>query len=524
VGINFGAAAPAGGASFRQMETTTTSRITALRDPEPQPLRTPPYNTDAEQALLGALLISNAAHGRVSEFLEAEHFGNAVHGRIYSAIGKLIERGQIANPVTLKNLFDQDGALAEIGGAQYLFRLAESAVTIINAEDYGRNIHDLYLRRQLIAVGEDVVNDAFRQDLDDPAPQQIERAEQKLFDLATAGCAEIGFRPFGDAVKNAIRQAEAAYKREGRLVGVGTGFHDLDDKLGGLHPSDLVILAGRPSMGKTALATNIAFNAAKAYKPAQSPDGRPVAEDGAVVGFFSLEMSAEQLAARLLAEESGVSSDRIRRGNVNQVNFDRFVQASQHLATLRLFIDDTPALSVSGLRSRARRLLRQQGLGLVVVDYLQLLRPSVPVRTLDNRVQEIADITRGLKTLAKELNVPVLALSQLSRAVEQREDKRPMLADLRESGSIEQDADVVMFIFREEYYIREPTRLSTQTEAQFNDSYDDFTKRLERAHGLAEIIIAKQRHGPIGTIKLHFDAETTKFGNYVDADHLPVMT
>jgi replicative DNA helicase len=500
------------------METAMTSRITPLRDPDPQPLRTPPYNTDAEAALLGALLISNAAHGRVSEFLEAEHFGNAVHGRIYGAIGRLVERGQIANPVTLKNLFDQDGALADIGGAQYLVRLAESAVTIINTEDYGRHIHDLYLRRQLINLGEDVVNDAFRQDLDDQAPQQIERAEQKLFDLATTGRTETGFQPFRDALKKAIDQAQAAYKREGRIVGVGTGFRDLDDKLGGLHPSDLVILAGRPSMGKTALATNIAFNAAKAYK---APDGRRTAEDGAVVGFFSLEMSAEQLAARLLAEESGVSSDRIRRGNVNQASFDRFVQASQHLATLKLFIDDTPALSISGLRTRARRLMRQQGLGLVIVDYLQLLRPSVQVRTLENRVQEISDVTRGLKTLAKELNVPVLALSQLSRAVELREDKRPMLADLRESGSIEQDADIVMFIFREEYYMREPIRQTDETETKFNDKYEDWTKRLEKVHGLSEIIIAKQRHGPTGTVKLHFDAETTRFDNHIDPDHLP---
>jgi replicative DNA helicase len=508
------------------METTTISRVTPLREPDHQPLRTPPYNTDAEQALLGALLISNAAHSRVSEFLLPGHFGNAVHARIYDAIDKLIERGQIANPVTLKSLFDQDGALADIGGAQYLVRLAESAVTIINAEDYGRHIHDLYLRRQLIAIGEDVVNDAFRQDLDDPASAQIERAEQKLFDLATVGRAETGFRPFSDAVRNAIRQAEAAYKREGRIVGVGTGFRDLDDKLGGLHPSDLVILAGRPSMGKTALATNIAFNAAKAYKEktVRSADGRLTAEDGAVVGFFSLEMSSEQLAARLLAEESGVSSDRIRRGNVNQANFDKFVQASHHLAALKLFIDDTPALSVSGLRSRARRLMRQQGLGLIVVDYLQLLRPSVQVRTLENRVQEISDITRGLKTLAKELNVPVLALSQLSRAVEQREDKRPMLADLRESGSIEQDADIVMFIFREEYYMREPIHLADETETKFNNRYEEWTKRLERAHGLSEIIIAKQRHGPLGTVKLHFDAETTKFDSYTDSDHLPAMS
>ena len=294
-----------------------TSRVTPLREPNPELLRTPPYNTEAEQALLGAILINNAAYLRVSEFLQPEHFGNAVHGRIYAAIGKLLERGQIANPVTLKNLFDQDGALTEIGGAQYLARLAGAAVTIINAEDYGRAIHDLYLRRQLIALGEDVVNDAFRHDLDDRATEQIERAEKKLFDLATAGQAEGGFRDFAGALTSAITIAESAFKKSGKIVGVATGFVDLDKKLGGLHPSDLVILAGRPSMGKTALATNIAFNAARAYKPLRLPDGRLGAEDGAVVGFFSLEMSAEQLATRILAEESGVSSDRIRRGDVS---------------------------------------------------------------------------------------------------------------------------------------------------------------------------------------------------------------
>jgi replicative DNA helicase len=268
------------------METSTTSRVTPLRAADPELIRTPPYNNDAEQHLLGALLISNSAYARVSEFLHAEHFGYAVHGRIYAAIGKLIERGQIANPVTLKNLFDQDGALTEIGGAQYLFQLANSAVTIINAEDYGRIVHDLHLRRELISIGEDVVNDAFRQDLDDNAPQQIERAEKRLFDLATVGQAEGGFRAFTAALTIAINNAEAAYKRYGKIVGVGTGFRDLDDKLGGLHPSDLVIIAGRPSMGKTALATNIAFNAAKSYKSTRTPDGRTIAEDGAVVGFF----------------------------------------------------------------------------------------------------------------------------------------------------------------------------------------------------------------------------------------------
>ena len=500
-----------------------TSRVALLREPDTEHIRIPPYNTDAEQALLGAVLINNTAFYRVSEFLQPEHFGNAVHGRIFAAIGKLLGRGQIANPVTLKSLFDQDGALAEIGGAQYLARLAGAAAAIVNSEDYGRAVHDLYLRRQLITLGEDVVNDAFRQDLDDPAREQIERAEKKLFDLATTGETEGGFRTFGAALTNAILNAEAAFKRSGKTVGVATGFVDLDRKLGGLHPSDLVILAGRPSMGKTALATNIAFHAARSYRPADAFDPREAAaEDGAVVGFFSLEMSAEQLATRILAEESGVSSDRIRRGDISHEDFDKFVQASQRLAALKLFIDDTPALSVAALRTRARRLKRQQGLGLIVVDYLQLLRPSNQVRQQDNRVQEISEITRGLKALAKELDVPVLALSQLSRAVEQREDKRPVLADLRESGSIEQDADVVMFIFREEYYLsREPTRRPDEAESKFSERYQEWRDRLEKVHGLGEIIIAKQRHGPIGAVKLHFDAETTKFDNYMAADHLP---
>ncbi|HVH73905.1 MAG TPA: replicative DNA helicase [Stellaceae bacterium] len=499
------------------------TRLSPLREADPQPLRTPPYNPEAEQALLGAILVNNTAYGRVSEFLAPEHFGNAVHGRIYAACGKLIERGQIANPITLKNLFDQDGALAEIGGAQYLARLAGAAVTIINAEDYGRQIHDLHLRRELITVGEDTVNDAFRQDLDDPATTQIERVEKKLFDLATAGQAEGGFQPFRAALTSAIGNAEAAFKRSGKTVGVATGFADLDKKLGGLHPSDLIILGGRPSMGKTSLATNIAFNAAKDYRRGEAPDGRTIAEDGAVVGFFSLEMSAEQLATRILAEQSGVSSDRIRRGDVGREDFDKFVEASQRLAALPLFIDDTPALSVGALRTRARRLMRQQGLGLIVVDYLQLLRPSTPVRSLDNRVQEISDITRGLKAVAKELNVPVLALAQLSRAVEQREDKRPMLADLRESGSIEQDADVVMFIYREEYYLSrsQPVHRPDETEEKYNDRYERWQKRFNEVYGLGEVIIAKQRHGPIGTIKLAFDAETTKFDSYMGAEHVP---
>jgi replicative DNA helicase len=484
--------------------------------------RTPPQNQEAEQALLGAILVNNTAYHRVSEFLLPDHFAVAVHGRIFAAIAKLIERGQIASPVTLKNLFDQDGALAEIGGAQYLTRLAASFVTIINAADYGRTIHDLHLRRQLITIGEDAVNDAHSYDLERDARQQIETVEKRLFDLATTGSIEGGFRAFNAALVEAIAMAEQAFKRSGKTAGVATGFTDLDKLLGGLHPSDLVVLAGRPSMGKTALATNIGFNAARAYRAVRQADGSIAAEDGAVVGFFSLEMSAEQLATRILSEESRVGSDRIRRGDVSHEDFDRFVQASQQLSTLPFFVDDTPALTIAALRTRARRLMRQQGLGLIIVDYLQLLRGTIDTRET-NRVQEISEITRGLKALAKELHVPLLALSQLSRAVEQREDKRPMLADLRESGTIEQDADVVMFVFREEYYLSraEPARRPEESDDKFNERYERWHRRLQEVTGTGEVIVAKQRHGPIGRITLRFDGETTRFDNFVSSDHLP---
>jgi replicative DNA helicase len=492
------------------MENAASSKVTPLREGDGS-YRAPPQNIEAEQALLAAILVNNAAYHRVSDFLLAEHFALGVHGRIYAAVTRLIERGQIANPVTL-----------EIGGAQYLARLATSVVTIINAEDYGRTIHDLYVRRQLIAIGEDTVNCAYKHDLEDDAAQQIEAAETKLFDLATTGQHEGSFQPFKMALTKAITLAEAAFKRAGRTTGVSTGFTDLDKLLGGLHPSVLVILAGRPSMGKTALATNIGFHAADSYRGAKAPDGRTIAEDGAVVGFFSLEMSAEQLATRILSEESAVGSDRIRRGDVSHGDFERFVQASQRLASVPFFIDDTPALTIGALRTRARRLMRQQGLGLIVVDYLQLLRGG----DTENRVQEISEITRGLKALAKDLNVPVLALSQLSRAVEQREDKRPMLSDLRESGSIEQDADVVMFVFREEYYLarKEPTKIEHDDDRKFNEAYEKWANRLQEVHGTAEIIIGKQRHGPVGKVTLRFDGETTRFDNFAPGDRLPDVT
>jgi replicative DNA helicase len=503
---------------------STNAKITPLRSDGEMPgrLREPPHNFDAEQALLGAILVNNLAYGRVSEFLRPEHFAHAAHGRIFDACAKLIEKGQIANPLTLKNLFDQDSELETIGGAQYLARLAASATTIINAADYGRIIFDLHLRRQLIDIGETVVNDAFDHNPESNAGSQIETAEQRLFELATTGQSDSGFQSFNDVLTKAVDMAEAAYKREGSLTGVSTGFTDLDKMLGGLQSSDLIILAARPSMGKTSLATNIAYNAARAYQRALEEGrydtdaaGRKKVLDGAVVGFFSLEMAAEQLATRMLSETAEVDSDKIRKGELTTDDFNKVVQASRALSRMPFFIDDTPALSISALRTRARRLQRQHGLSMVVIDYLQLARPSTGGRGPENRVQEISDITRGLKALAKELQVPVIALSQLSRAVEQREDKRPQLADLRESGSIEQDADVVMFIYRAEYY------LSRTEPDPGTDKHQEWQERMDSVHNVAEVIIGKQRHGPTGTVRLQFEGRFTKFSNFVSDEHLP---
>ena len=481
--------------------------------------RSLPHNDEAEQALLGALLVNNEKIHIVSGFLLAEQFYQPIHGRIYDAVLKLVERGQMANPVTLKHYFENDDALTDIGGAQYLARLAGSTVTIINAEDYARTVHDLALRRSLISLGEEVVNDAFDYKIDVPATDQIETAEQRLFNLAEAGQAEGGFRPLSDSLTGAITMMEGAYKGDSGVSGISTGLSALDDLLGGLHPSDLLILAGRPSMGKTALATNIAFQAALNYRVEPDENGEDKRVDGAVVGFFSLEMSAEQLASRLLSEETGISSHRLRRGDISKDDFHKVVEASRRLAKAPFFIDDTPALSVAALRTRARRLLRTQKLSLIVVDYLQLVRPSGTTKN-DNRVQEIGEITQGLKALAKDLNVPVLALSQLSRAVEQREDKRPQLSDLRESGSIEQDSDVVMFIFREEYYLErsEPIRRADEADERFIERYERWKNRLQEVARIAELFIAKQRHGPIGGLKLQFTSETTKFST-LDSHH-----
>ncbi len=479
--------------------------------------RTPPHNPEAELALIGAILANNKQYDRVGDFLLPEHFADPANGRIYAACGKLIDRGQRADPVTLKNLFEQDGELEEIGGPQYLARLAGSVPMIGAAADYGREVFDCHLRRELIDLGELMVEGAFDHDLDRPAPVLIEQAEERLYGLAERGDVEGGFRDFKAALVSAIDMAESAYRRDGKLVGVPTGFADIDRMLGGLHPSDLIVVAGRPSMGKTAFATNLAYHAASSRRYDVDDEGKEV-EHREVVGFFSLEMSAEQLATRILSEQTNVRSDAIRRGDIKGEEFERIFQASLKLQTLPLFIDDTPALTISALRTRARRLKRQHGLSLIVVDYLQLLQPSLGRRP-ENRVQEVSEVTRGLKALAKDLNVPVVALSQLSRAVEQREEKRPQLADLRESGSIEQDADVVMFLFRDEYYLdREPKE---KKEHETDERYQKRMETLKDSRNKAEVNIAKQRHGPIGTVKLYFDGNFTRFSNLAEDNRLP---
>lgn len=475
--------------------------------------RSLPSNLEAEQALLGALLINNEAANLVGAFLLPEHFFLPVHGRIFEAVLRMVERGQLANPVTLKHYFENDSALEEAGGARYLARLAGSAVTVINAEHYGRSIHDLALRRSLITIGEEVVNDAYDSPLDRPASEQIEATEHKLFRLAEDGRVDPGFQQFATSLTGAVGMIEQAYKRDSHLTGAPTGLTDLDRLLGGLLPSDLIVLAGRPGMGKTALATNIAFNAASRYRMEENGEGESKVVDGAKVGFFSLEMSSEQLATRILAEQTEIPSDKLRRGEVRDSDFGRIVRASQEMEALPLFIDDSPELTVAGLRARARRLKRRHGVSLIIVDYLQLMRPTSSMR-LNNRVQEVSEITQGLKALAKDLDVPVLALSQLSRAVEQRDDKRPQLSDLRESGSIEQDADVVMFIYREQYY------LARRQPADGTVEHAEWQEKMDRVHNHAEVIVAKQRHGPIGKIDLYFNDLLTKFGN-LDRTHTP---
>jgi replicative DNA helicase len=483
-----------------------SDRLSAVSAAESLPFRQAPHNLEAEQALLGAILVNNEAMDRVSSFLDPQHFYDPLHQQIYETAGKLIHVGKQATPITLRTFFETAEPISpNLTVPQYLGTLAAQATTIINAEDYGRTVFDLATRRALIIIGEDMVNGAYDSTVDSTPQRQIEESETRLYDLAEQRKYGQGFLGFGTALTNAIEMASAAYQRSGHLSGLSTGLTDLDNKLGGLQSSDLIILAGRPSMGKTALATNIAYHIAKSYRAELQPDGSTKAADGAVVGFFSLEMSAEQLATRILSEQTEIGSEKIRRGMINEDEFRKLVEVSRVMSESPLYIDQTGGISIAQLAARARKLKRQKGLGVLIVDYLQLLSGSS--RRSDNRVQEITEITTGLKALAKELAVPIIALSQLSRQVENREDKRPQLSDLRESGSIEQDADVVMFVFREEYYVE---RLKP---SEGTAEFTEWQQKMMAVSGKAEVIIGKQRHGPVGTVELSFESHLTRFGN-----------
>jgi replicative DNA helicase len=477
--------------------------------------RTAPHNIEAEQALLGAILVNNEAFYRVSDFLEPGHFFEPIHQNIYQISRDLIRAGKIATPVTLKTFLDTNIDIGGLNVSQYLARLAAEATTIINAEDYGHIIYDLSVRRDLIQVGEDMVNLAYDAPVDYAPRSQIEDAERRLYELAETGRYDGGFQRFAQALTTAVDMAAHAYQRDGKLSGLATGLSDLDRMMGGLQPSDLIILAGRPGMGKSSLATNIGYNVAKAWRGDVRPDGHTVTVNGGMVGFFSLEMSAEQLATRIIAEQTGIPSNQIRRGGISEADFERIKDHSIELQSLPFYVDETGGLSVAQLAARARRLKRQRGLDLLIIDYLQLLQGSTR-RSSENRVQEITEITTKLKALAKELNVPILALSQLSRQVESRDDKRPQLSDLRESGSIEQDADVVMFVFREEYYHQMRKPLESNRE-----KFAEWLAEADKVHGRAEVILGKQRHGPTGTVELQFEGPITKFSSLAREDHLP---
>ena len=452
-----------------------------------------PQNLEAEQTVLGSILLNNEIFDEISD-VKDDYFYNPVNKKIFKIINDLLSKGLLANPITLKNYFTNENELTEIGGAEYLVKLTKFSTSKIQIKYYADLLHDLKIRRNLIQISRETLDETLNKNSEVNAEQIIESAEKKLFDIAERGRFNKSYVEFKDALLETIAMASSAYKNEEGIVGVPTGLKDLDDRLGGLHKQDLLIIAGRPSMGKTALATNILFNAAKKLLDKEKKSS---------IVFFSLEMSSEQLSTRILSEQSRIKSNDIRRGKINQDEFEKFIETSKNLENLPLFIDDTPAITISTLSNRARRIKRMHGLDLVVVDYIQLMKSGNYKN--EGRVQEIGEITQGLKALAKELDVPVLALSQLSRAVEQRDDKKPQLADLRESGSIEQDADVVMFVYREEYYLEklEP-KVGTAEHVEWQE-------KMSLVHNLAELIIGKQRHGPTGIIRLEFESAFTKF-------------
>lgn len=467
-----------------------------------------PASLDAEQSILGAILFDNEIFVRASTFLKGEHFFDPVHQLIYEAAGDLINSGRLSSPVTIDTYLAKSQGYQDAGGKSYLEKLAANVPSTAGAIDYARIVFDLSVCRGLMAIGSEMIDRARVATLEDTPSSQLQDAEQALYKLAETGKYGGGFKSFRTAITASIELANAAVKRDGGLAGVSSGLRDLDRMMGGLHPSDLVILAGRPSMGKSSLAVNIGVNVAKSYETEKQPDGTMKTVKGGVVGLFSLEMSAEQIATRIISDFARVPSEKIRRGEVDQAQFDAIYHAARDLEKLPLYIDDTGGLSIAQVAARARRLKRQYGLDLLIIDYIQLLTGSA--RRNDGRVQEITEISQGLKALAKELNVPIIGLAQLSRQVESRDDKRPQLSDLRESGSIEQDADVVLFVFREKYY------LSRSEPREGSEEHGKWMARLEEVGDTAEVIIGKQRHGPIGKVDLHFEEKFTKFSDLAD--------
>ena len=466
-----------------------------------------PHSIEAEQQLLGGLLNNNDLYYSLEDKVDPEHFYDPVHSRIFEIVSTRIKNGKLASAVTVNTFLTEDEGLKELGGSSYLAQLMAGSVASSAIKDYSKLVYDLAIRRELIILGQEISSRAQSIKVDEQPEEQIILAEQNLYKIGDSGKSETGFKSFLKALGEAVQVANAAHHRDGNLAGISTGFIDLDKKMGGLHSSDLIILAGRPSMGKTSLATNIAYNIAKSFKKNDNADGTSETVNGGIVGFYSLEMSAEQLAARILSETAEIPSEQIRRGDMTESEFRRFVEAAKSIESSPLFIDDTPALTIAQLASRARRLKRTHGLDALIIDYLQLVRAG---SSRDNRVNEISEITQGLKAIAKELNIPVIALSQLSRQVENRDDKRPQLADLRESGSIEQDADVVLFVYREEYY-KEREKPSDHN----LEKMAIWQEEMDRLHGRAELILGKQRHGPIGTVELSFEGKYTRFGNLV---------
>ena len=495
------------------------NNLQSVRNKENQEISEKFQNFDAEIAVIGCLLWDNKSYEKIADFLIEDHFIDLNNKNIFKTIKRLLDKNILVTPITLKNYLEENDK-DSFDNYTYLNQIKDSAPSTQNAYQYARLLYDLHIKRSLIGIGKNIIQDTISNEEDLEGINLIENAENDLYNLSQTGSSDRKYSLFGESLKKAIDIIDQSFKREGKIAGLPSGLKDLDKKLGGFHNSDLIIIAGRPSMGKTALGTNIAFNAAKKFKEKEDEFGNKTTIDGGKIAFFSLEMSSEQLATRVLAEQSKISGDKMRKAELNKEDFKKIAKVSSELENLNLVIDDNPILTVASLRTRARRLKRLYDIDMIIIDYLQLMSGSQNVRN-DGRVQEISEITRGLKAIAKELNIPIIALSQLSRQVEQREDKRPQLADLRESGTIEQDSDVVMFIFRESYYLErmEPVKKPDEQNDRYNERHQRWRELCESRYNIADIIIAKQRHGPTGAIKTHFDPNFTKFSDLTRTEY-----